>query len=334
MKSVLVVLMIAAHVIHFIPFESKGFYYFSQYVGLTSFSGFMFVFGFVCGLSYLNTSADSILWHRLSRHMIKTIIAFYISGIAFTVLVDHQCTFPEIIKILFFWKLPGFSEFLLSFALFYPLVFVAVLFKDKIKPAHLAFLCCFSLISTAFPIRRIYSPIISVFWGSTECLSFPIVQYLSYFLAGVYLSRKDKPGSRIIAGISFLGSLLFLGYIVLLHRLPSRFPPSLYWIVGGYAFVYLYYILCSKFADRFKKYPAVYTIGRNSLVFLVVSNLVIFSLQNFQNTLSNNSFSKVLFCLFCYASCILLSFLWIPLEKKIISGLHTLFRQIRYKHQN
>ena len=60
MKSILVILMMMAHVVQFFPC-GKIAGVFSTYVNLTTFSGFMFTFGFVCYTAYIEKSADIIL---------------------------------------------------------------------------------------------------------------------------------------------------------------------------------------------------------------------------------------------------------------------------------
>ena len=73
MKGILVILMIAAHVVQFFPC-GKIADLFSAYVNLTTFSGFMFTFGFVCYTTYIEKSEEggflpllSFLWIRASR---------------------------------------------------------------------------------------------------------------------------------------------------------------------------------------------------------------------------------------------------------------------------
>ena len=59
--------------------------------------------------------------------------------------------------------------------------------------------------------------------------------------------------------------------------MPTRMPPKIYWIVGAYLPVYIYYLVSEKFGSLnnfFTNFCCV--LGRNTLICLVVSNLCIF----------------------------------------------------------
>lgn len=266
MKSIFVIFMITAHVVQFFSYEKVD-DLFSIYVNLTTFSGFMFTFGYVCYTAYLKKSADIKLAKKLFGKMLKTIGAFYISGTAYTVLVLHKFGFTDIVKILSFQIIPKYSEFLLSFAFIYPLIFVWVLNKQRIKQWHLAVLFVLSLALTLIDYSKIHIPILGVFVGTTTFTCFPIVQYLSYFLAGIYLSSTHKIIDKKILIISIMGTASFIGFCILKHQPPDRFPPTACWIVGGYAFVYLYFIISNKISAHFLRLNSFFEIGRHSLVF-------------------------------------------------------------------
>lgn len=281
MKSILVLLMIMAHVVQFFPC-GKIADLFSSYVNLTTFSGFMFTFGFVCYTAYFEKSADIKLGKKLCRKMLKTIGAFYISGIAFTVLVLHQYSFTGIVNIIAFQEIPSYSEFLLSFAFIYPLIFVWALIKHRIKQSHLAILFVVSLVFTLIDYSMIHIPVLGVFVGTNTFDCFPIVQYLSYFLAGIYLASTHRIIDKKVQIISIMGTFCFVGFCLINNHLPDRFPPNACWIMGGYDFVYLYFIFSNKISEQFLCFKRFFEIGRQSLVFLVISNIVIFSMSNFK----------------------------------------------------
>lgn len=78
--------------------------------------------------------------------------------------------------------------------------------------------------------------------------------------------------------MSVVGTLIFAVYFVR-FGLPSRFPVSVTWIVGSMLFIYLYYLLANKVATISALNPVV-TIGRYSLFYLVLSNILIFALRS------------------------------------------------------
>lgn len=126
-KLLLVVGMIAAHVFQLLHNgKSNGsmIWMFSTYINAITFSGFLLAFGCATQLAYLRKTKDKILRGKLMRNGIRLLIAFYISGLAYTFFVSHNLGMMETIKILCLWQIPGYSEFLLSFAMLMPMVWV------------------------------------------------------------------------------------------------------------------------------------------------------------------------------------------------------------------
>ena len=66
----------------------------------------MFVFGCTCSIAYLfKRISYSLLAKKLLKGFVRTIIAFYVSGIAFTILVAERWSATSIIEILTFIEL-------------------------------------------------------------------------------------------------------------------------------------------------------------------------------------------------------------------------------------
>ena len=275
MKTVLVVFMIIAHVIQFFPCGRVA-HIFSDYVNLTMFSGFMFSFGYSCNVAYLSCKADKKLWKRLMRKMVKTILVFYCSAIAYTYFVANSLNLQSLLRIVMFRTIPGYSEFIVSFAVVYPLVFLLAKTHDIWKTSTcLVILVGVSLLLTQMDYGKISTPILGTVIGISSMPSFPVLLYLSYFVGGIYFSKTQKILNYPILFFSFVGTLLFLFYCLKTSSLPERFPPSFTWIVGGYGPVYTYFIV-SKKVKKTGWSRALSVPGRNSLIFLLISNSLIF----------------------------------------------------------
>ena len=126
-KLLLVIGMIAAHVFQLLHNGETGrsmIWMFSTYINAVTFSGFLLAFGCATQLAYLRKPKDKILRGKLMRNGVRLLIAFYISGFAYTFFVSHNLGMMEAIKILCLWRIPGYSEFLLSFAMLMPLVWL------------------------------------------------------------------------------------------------------------------------------------------------------------------------------------------------------------------
>lgn len=260
MKTILVIFMIMAHVIQFFP-SVKIAHIFSVYVNLTTFSGFMFSFGFVCYKAYIKNDNKKRVGKRLLFGFIKTICAYYISGIAYTILITKNFTLKSIIDVLVFKCIPGYSEFLLSFALIYPLMYISINFFKKMNNVHYFIMAGISLILTLIDYNVIKNSILGALIGTNTFACFPIIQYMSYFLAGMYLASNNKVVEKYMVIISCLGSIGFISYCFYFGQIPKRFPPSAAWIMGGYLFVYIYFIVSKKSLCYLNKINCVFEIG-------------------------------------------------------------------------
>ncbi len=137
-KLLLVVGMIAAHVFQLLyngDMYSRIVGKFSLFVNAITFSGFLFAFGCATQLAYLRKPKDKILRGKLMKNGVRLLLAFYLSGFAYTA---KNLSVIEAVKILCLWRIPGYSEFLLSFAMLMPLVWflhrqLTVICSSKLK---------------------------------------------------------------------------------------------------------------------------------------------------------------------------------------------------------
>ena len=123
MKGLLVVQMILAHTLQFFSQPTKVAVTISSYVNLSTFSGFLFCFGYVSYLAYFQKE-----WpvRRLLNGFGKTILAYFLSGVGFWIVLAGR---PDKIKgLLGLKELPGYSEFLFSFALLYLCILIFSVF--------------------------------------------------------------------------------------------------------------------------------------------------------------------------------------------------------------
>ena len=319
MKGILIFLMIVVHILELfnilLDFNDfvKGIIF---YIELTSFSGFLFCNGYVSYNAYVSKDLDKLIFRKkMISNFFKMLCAFYISGIASSILVcDEVFTFNKLIRIIFLREIPIYSEYLLTFAFIYLLLYV---FKDCYKKMNvLGLLIIFnvSLLLSLIDYSHISIPLLCVFIGCGKYFCFPIIQYFSYYMAGMYLAKNKIVFNKYFFGISIFGVLLLLFYCFGKGEYPGRFPPSLFFIVGGYLFVYLYYIICKKIKIRNGCF--LINIGKNSLIYLIISNITMFicyrvvmKYNNLKLFFSNGDKFLILFIIVFILS-ILLSFMF------------------------
>lgn len=281
MKMLLVIQMIIAHIIQFFSAGAKT-EIFSQYANLSTFSGFMFVFGYVGHRAYFCKKDKA--FKRLLKGAAKSLVAFYVSGVAITFFIYGNLTKQIFFEILTFKRIQGYSEFLLSYICVYLLMIILKILHYNTKMLNGYLTCILVLISLGLTFgdyHIITNNILGSVIGTYNYYSFPIVQYMSYFLIGVYLSKNKRVFDPLIMACSIGGTGMFLRYQKMNKMLPERFPPSIYWIIGGWFIVYGYFLLSKLICDKLKiKVPDILlSIGRNTLIFLVASNIVIFAFR-------------------------------------------------------
>ncbi len=317
MKGIMVFLMILCHVFMFYPktLETGEMLIdtpFTVFVSLTSFSGFMFCLGFVFPLAYSNKENAE---KRMLIGFIKTLLAFYVSG-TFSLLLLQNAHFVNIVDLILIRNIPGFSEFLVSFAF----VFLANIFlfkpikklvQNKIKFVIVVLLC---LAFTGFNYATVTSDFFGVFVGTLRFNCFPIIQYGFYFLIGFYLSEHNIVFDIKLFFISLFCSLMLLVYLIHFGFFPSRFPPSLTWVIGPFFVIYCYFLL-SKLIKNFKILELA---GKHSLAFLLISNIILFFMNKF---VKEPLFVRWLFIISLFILIVGACYLYIYLRKLILKAI-------------
>lgn len=282
-KGLLVIGMIYCHVLQF--FSDAGAYpsanIIINIINVITFPGFVFSFGYTSRIAYLSKELKDV-YYRILNSAFKALVAFYISGIGFRVLVDKkQLGFQTVVKVLTLSDIPGWSEFLVSFT-FYILT-AALLFKPLklLLEKKAAFWVAFVLLffTTFIPYEKIQVTQIGLLIGTTRFPSFPILQYMMFYLLGMYFQRynvfinkKLLIGSFALTGIAVINIARHGG------NLPQRFPPSIFWLLLPMFLLYLYYIVSGGLGKNDLFIRILQPVGMNSLVYLLLSNIMIFAL--------------------------------------------------------
>ncbi|ANS75683.1 hypothetical protein AWM70_14655 [Paenibacillus yonginensis] len=300
-KGLLVIGMVYCHSLQF--FSDQQIYPAGQrwidVINLLTFSGFVFSFGYVSQLAYYGKSFRQAA-PRMLLTGIKMLIAFWLSGAAYRLLIDGRPLGWEGIKpILLVQEMPGWSEFLISFAYltFMGLVLFAPL-KWAVRRKSAGFLIALLLLGTTFiPYGAIHAVKLGPLLGTRDFASFPVVPYFPYYLIGM-LFAKYRTGWdwRVLAGAAAASGLFAWRWLGAEDGLlPERFPPSVWWILGPAVLLYGYYLL-ARLLERFSDgllarspYPVrlfrpLEAMGSNVLWFLLMSNLLIFAIAASQRT--------------------------------------------------
>lgn len=279
-KGVLTLGMVFAHAIQLLNSEANSVLNgVSQFTNLVSFSGFNFCFGYAAWLAYL--SKDKLPWGPIAKTAAKCYFAFLISGLGFMALMKGEILDSALIlKIALVRMVPGYSEFLISFALVIIIsgVLAPIVSWCLSEKWRIAVACLICGLFSVVPLGVDHDPYVGLLIGGTEYGYFPVVQYMPLFLLGAYAAKHGlKAGARLLL-ISVAAVIGYAALIKLQVRV-NRFPPSLIWIVASAALFYVYYCVAAWLSERgpriFIKYLNL--VGQNVLLYLLASNLVIFA---------------------------------------------------------
>ena len=277
-KGLLVLGMISAHVIQFLAAPNAALNVVSIVINLISFSGFLFAFGYANWFAYLGREPETARPRMLSTAG-KTLIAFYASGLAYRLIVEQALPTPALFgRILILSDIPPYSEFLLTFAL---MTGLAALLFGPLKalldrPTAFWVVIGLCLISGLFALS-VNSPQLGALIGSQRPTTFPVLQYAPWYLLGLWFARRGVKlnTGTAIAALACSGS--FVAALLVLRDLPSRFPPSTFWVIGGAALLWAYLWLSRRLT--WQPGSLLVSVGANVLMYLLISNLIIFTLK-------------------------------------------------------
>ena len=312
LKGILTFFVISTHMVSFFPFRPYTYVsarlinIYVVYTCLMTFSAFMLILGYMCYKAYISRNLPGkLLAKKLLKNFVKTMLTYFASAIAYVFFIKQDLTASVLRDILLFRYVVEYSEFILSFAAIYIVVFLFAGPLGRLtKPAWIV-LVLMSLASTFIPYERVREPLLAVFTGSTLFSSFSIFQYFCYFITGVYFAKSGMRYNKWLMLLCAVGTLGFIAWRIVFHDYPSRFPPSLLWICGGFLFVYCAFIFCRHIpVNAVTKLLAV--MGRDSLYYMLFSNIVLFALRWLTVRLAFDpvGIPLLFFYLFAFALCV------------------------------
>lgn len=140
--------------------------------------------------------------------------------------------------------------------------------------------------TTFIPDKLITINQIGLLIGTNNFSSFPVIQYSPFYLVGIYFAAYKVKFNKIILIISCAFTLSFVSYLLYTHNLPSRFPPSLFWIIGSAFFLYIYFLVSNFLSSYVNKTQFLEILGKNVLLYLILSNIFIFTIHSIYGSMN------------------------------------------------
>jgi hypothetical protein len=281
-KTMLVYGMVLAHVIQLIGnkitpmLAANGI---SFIVNLTTFSGFMMAFGIGVGSSVPRGNRGVAEQLRPAVMMLASV---YTSSLAFVVLVAVKPLTAPLLADLFSMRvLFGYSEFLASFLVLYFLVAVArPLLVTTAMTWWLLVPAIGSCLATTLVTTSVNFPLSATILANTNYASFPLLPYLPWFLIGISIGANGGKMKTWYMLLALIAAACFVCASCITGRSPDRFPPSVLWVVGSAPFLVGYLALSQRISEWATLPPTLLLPGRHALMFLVLSNITIFTTRN------------------------------------------------------
>ena len=283
-KGIAAALMVLCHVLQFFgdPGEYPAQDVVMGAVNALAFPMFVFAYGRSVAAAWWERPWREAL-PRALRSALRAYAAFILSGTAYKVICqgkDFSRWAP--LNVVLLRSIPGWSEFLIAFALYGLLVALALpLMKRAVeRPAALAAVCLACLAATFLPYGSVKDFRLGLWIGTTRFNCFPVAQHLPFLLMGLYVGRKGWNRWLILgaAGLTGAGTFVWARF-----GEPGRFPPSLFWLLTPCLGIALMDLLARRLDGEnpwlLRAMKPVRYMGRNSLFFLLASNLCIFALS-------------------------------------------------------
>lgn len=316
MKGILTIMMISCHLLYQ-TVQNPGL--FNEYVNLTTFSGFLFCFGFVAYVAYFQ-KYDIPPVKKLIIGGVKTLFAYYASAFMLIFMLTSDHSFETLLNYLCQKRIASYAEFLLSWAYLYFIILLLFPVLKKVigNSIFMVLVIIMSLAATFIPYEQLTIPWIGPIIGMGYLDYFPLIQYISYFLIGAYMSKHKIVYSKYILIFALITNVLFINYLYQNGHFPRRWGVSLCWIIGGYLYVYIYYILSHMMEENIISHVLEF-IGKNTLIILVCSDFFVFIglKYNFVSLNVNKYFFYVIYWIITVGVCMFVAFLKNSLERRL-----------------
>lgn len=296
-KGILTFLMVYCHVLQFFGdsqlFPRNELY--MQAANLLVFPGFVFAFGQNVQRSYYSKPLIKAAPRMLSRAL-RLYAVFVMSGLGFRVLRENRPFAAGIVRrVILLQDIPGWSEFIIAFSLFFMAALLLWYPMKKARgPLFPALLGVLSLLSGLIPYDGARDPRLELLIGGRGFACFPVLEYLGFFLTGISAERAKgrKKAQGLLLALGAALSAMGLWRALALGALPERFPPDIGWLLLPFLPLMLLRLACEGLESLRASLPRpilgrselrlplepLRALGRNSILYLLLSNLLIFTM--------------------------------------------------------
>lgn len=321
-RGVAVVLMIFAHTVYFLHNGTNNtLQVLALFGNINAFTVFLFISAAVTYIRIIHTRYNLHLSIRSYIKRLSTLIFGYYTVAIISVFrnTDFESFFDSahvIGEIITFYRIPSFAEFLIPFIVYYAFLpfcmpfyrWVTKHLSRVILSACILFILGYILYT--IPFQSPFREYISIFSGAQDLLRFPVLQYFTVFIFGLFWGRllsenpnqKKQLESAVIFGSSFLILSVLSAAAGYFFPLPvfvpiNRWPPSVGFLSIGLATVFFLFVAAS-LTQKIKQlhYGLKYIIylGMDSYDIYIVHIILLFITSRVYNFSFTDSFTVIL----------------------------------------
>lgn len=284
MKGLLIITMVIFHISSGLNLNLAGLFEDRWWSQTAIFSGLLFAFGYSTWKAYLEKPV--LPRGRILFNIFRILAAYALCAFAYMVLEVRIFSLQYFLSLLKLDLMVYIAEFLLAYALVLLLLLVAPQFFRILPRKDFLFwpVAGGRLLTAFIDYSQVKSVYLALFIGSESVTTYPVAQYLPFFLFGTYFAQRQVRFSwKFLAGaVAALGVFL----IARQHGLTNRFPPSFFWLFGSLGTVYFTYLIAMFLARlNFLQKPLA-DVGRHTLYWFLTSNLIIYSLATTMKTVT------------------------------------------------
>src|SRR3989344_5509329 len=247
-----------------------------------------------------------------------------------------------IINVLFFIKIPAFSEFILPFIIFsLSILLLKPLYTKITKHYSIAIFVSLVIFIVAYALYPIQASgniklLKAVFIGEEGLLRFPILMYFPVFIFGMYWGKilDTSKNESTLRALAFMVGIMLLGVTLVAFLLSNifpvnfidplnRWPPSFGFLTAGLSFALLTYLFYSLFlARRFMRVivRCVDYLGQDAFDLYIVHIIILFLYRYTVGVKFDNPFIVLLL----FTGILILSVFFSSLNWKISPSFFTL----------
>jgi hypothetical protein len=281
LRAFAIILMLITHINGLLSNSTNSFISLLTHIGATvSYIAFLFCFAYIQGIQ-LNQKKVSAT--KSIKKGLILLFWYYVTAVLAQYLLTQTLTFTQTAQIFSLQIFPEYTEFLIPYAL---LTFLLPLLQNFYKFSTqniyrtvligLLLYIIGSFISSIYLNSTILNSYIALIAGSKELHTFGLLSYAIPYLLGIYAGRNSMTNQKLFNGISAI-TVVLVCILLNVTNISSwqRWPPSVYFILYGLAFIFIILTIAHIFYQNELISKSILFLSTNTLTIFILNVIII-----------------------------------------------------------